>query len=71
MAESDVQAILLKLERIDERLRTMIEQGDDHEDRLRCLEAKPAKNWNTVVAALLSALCGGLVTLAITNSIGR
>ena len=67
MAESDVQAILLKLERIDERLKTIMEKGDDHEERLRCLEAKPAKNWNTIVAAVLSALCGGLVTLVITQ----
>lgn len=67
MAERDVQEILLKLERIDERLDTIIKKGDDHEERLRSLEAKPAKNWNTIVAAALSALCGGLVTLVITQ----
>lgn len=71
MAERDVQEILVKLERLDEKLQTIITQGADHECRIRTLESRPSKKWDTVVAALLSAVVGGMITLAITNSLGR
>lgn len=69
MAERDVQEILIKLERLDEKLQTIITQGADHEKRLRAIENRPSKRWDSVVAALVSAVVGGMVTLAITNSL--
>ncbi len=67
MAERDVQEILLKLERMDEKLQTIIAQGADHEERLRCIESRPAKKWDVVVTAVLSAMGGGIATLLITS----
>lgn len=61
MAESDVQAILIKLERMDQRLETIIETGDDHEERLRNLEAKPAKKLDSIINYILAAIVGGII----------
>lgn len=66
MAESDVQAILIKLERMDQRLETIIETGDDHEERLRHLEAVPAKKFDNLMNYVLTAIIGGLIGYAFT-----
>ncbi|HOG02185.1 MAG TPA: hypothetical protein PKW29_13910 [Clostridia bacterium] len=71
MAESDVQAILRAVAVIDSKLDHVIDQGEDHEERLRCLEQKGGKRWEAVTTAIFSAIIGALVTgiaaLLITN----
>jgi len=71
MAESDVQAILRAVAVIDSKLDHVIDQGEDHEERIRCLEQKGGKRWEAVTTAIFSAIIGALVTgiaaLLITN----
>jgi len=71
MAESDVQAILRAVAVIDSKLDHVIDQGEDHEERIRGLEQKGGKRWEAVTTAIFSAIIGALVTgiaaLLITN----
>lgn len=53
MAENQVQEILLKLERIEQKLTTALADIDDHEDRLRTLEGKGGKRWEALVGQLI------------------
>ncbi len=62
MAESQVQEILLKLERIEQKLTTALADIDDHESRIRFLEAKGGKRWE--------ALVGQLITLVVAAAAG-
>ena len=54
MAESQVQEILLKLERIEQKLTTALADIDDHEDRIRLLESKGGKRWEALVGQLIT-----------------
>ena len=56
MAESQVQEILLKLERIEQKLTTALADIDDHEERLRTLEGKGGKHWETLVGQMIAVL---------------
>lgn len=49
-------ALETKVDNIDKKLDRVI---DDHETRIRRLECKPAKRWDTVVAVIITA---GLTT---------
>ena len=62
MAETDVQAILRAVAVIDAKLNHMIEQGEDHENRIRCLEQRGGRRWDAVTTAIISAIIGALVT---------
>jgi predicted nucleic acid-binding Zn-ribbon protein len=61
MAEQDISKIMTSLARIEEKLGHITAQGDDHEERLRALENKPGKRWDTAAAAGLTALIAGIV----------
>ena len=65
MAENQVQEILLKLERIEQKLNTALVDIDDHEERLRSLEGKGGKRWEALVAQILSLLVAAGVGLLI------
>ena len=56
MAESQVQEILLKLERIEQKLTTALADIDDHEERLRTLEGKGGKRWEALVGQVIAVL---------------
>ena len=45
-------ALEAKVDNIDKKLDKVI---DDHETRIRRLECKPAKRWDTVVAVIITA----------------
>jgi hypothetical protein len=52
-----------KVDNIIEKLDKVI---DDHETRIRRLECKPAKRWDTVVAVVITAGLTTLINLAVT-----
>ena len=62
MAENQVQEILLKLERIEQKLNTALVDIDDHEERLRSLEGKGGKRWE--------ALVGQVIMLVVATAVG-
>ena len=56
-------ALETKVDNIDKKLDRVI---DDHETRIRRLECKPAKRWDTVVAVVITAGLTTLINLAVT-----
>ncbi|HNX82757.1 MAG TPA: hypothetical protein PKL77_11500 [Candidatus Omnitrophota bacterium] len=51
-----IDALLDATSRIDERTKSQKECQDDHEERLRALESKPAKKWEKVTAIVITAI---------------
>lgn len=66
MAENDITKILTALGRIEEKVSGICQTTTDHETRLRTLEGRGGKKWDTVVFTVLSSL----VTLAIGYIVG-
>lgn len=56
-------ALETKVDNIDTKLDKVIA---DHEERIRCLESKPAKRWEAVIAVIITAI----VTFAIARLLG-
>ncbi len=61
MAENQVQEILLKLERIEQKLNTALVDIDDHEERLRSLEGKGGKRWEALVGQVIMLVAAAAV----------
>lgn len=57
-------ALETKVDNIIEKLDKVI---DDHEMRIRRLECKPAKRWDTVVAVIITAGVTTAINLLITQ----
>ena len=47
-----------KVDGINDKLDKVIK---DHEDRIRCLEGRPAKRWDVIIIALITGIVGGLI----------
>jgi hypothetical protein len=57
-------ALEAKVDNIDKKLDRVI---DDHETRIRRLECKPAKRWDTVVAVIITAGVTTAINLLVTH----
>ncbi|MBQ4423725.1 MAG: hypothetical protein II872_05335 [Clostridia bacterium] len=64
MAERTVTEILEALARIETNVKTIAENGADHEARLRLLEQKSGKRWESLSLAAITAALVGLVGFA-------
>lgn len=64
MAERTVTEILEALARIETNVKTIAENGADHEARLRLLEQKSGKRWESLSLAAITAALVGLVGYA-------
>ena len=60
MAERTITEILEALARIETNVKTIAENGADHEERLRALESKSGKRWDALTLSLLSAVVVGI-----------
>ncbi len=60
-----MQDILTKLIRIETLLDSVKPQLDDHEARIRELEGKSGKRWDSLSLTVISTLIAGIVGLAI------
>ncbi len=59
---------LVKLEtKVDEINKKLDKVIDDHEQRIRRLECKPAKRWDTVVAVVITAGLTTAINLLVTH----
>lgn len=61
MADAERTMIESQLTEIKTMLKTIMEQGKDHETRLRVLEGEKGKKWDSVATAILSAIVVGVV----------
>ena len=61
----ELEETVVKLTVCDEQARV---RATSQESRLLALESKPAKRWETVVTALLTAVCGGVAGHFLTVS---
>ncbi len=53
--------VLTRLTRIETKIDSYKPQIDDHEARIRELEGKNGKKWESVVTAIISAVLVGIV----------
>lgn len=67
MSEEQVtmQEILTKLTRIETMLESVKPQLDDHEARIRELEGKSGKRWDSISLVALTTLIAGIIGVVI------
>lgn len=59
--ENDMNEVITRLTRIETKIDTYKPQLDDHEARIRELEGKAGKKWESVITAIIAAIVGGIV----------
>lgn len=60
-----MQEILTKLTRIETMLESVKPQLDDHEARIRELEGKSGKRWDSISLVALTTLIAGIIGVVI------
>ena len=65
MAERTITEILEALARIETNVKTIAKNGADHEARIRELEQRNGKRYDTLVLAAISAAVVGVIGYAI------
>ena len=60
MAERTITEILESLARIETNVKTIAQNGADHEERLRALEQRSGKRYEALTLSLLSAALVGV-----------
>ncbi len=65
MADDQVQAILRELAVIGQKLDTALEVQADHEKRLRSIEEKGGKRWETLMTQFITLAAAGFVGWAL------
>lgn len=63
MAESDVQRILVELSEIKTIVQRTGADIQDHENRLRCLETKSGKKWDSLTAQIITLIVAAIFGL--------
>ncbi len=61
MAERTIAEILEALARIETNVKTIAENGADHEERLRALEQKNGKRYEALTLSVLTAALVGVI----------
>ena len=61
MAERTITEILEALARIETTVRTIAENGEDHEERLRALESRDGKRYEALTLSVLTAAAVGVI----------
>jgi len=61
VAERSISEILEALARIETNLKTIAENGADHEERLRALESRNGKRFEALTLSVLTAAAVGIV----------
>lgn len=64
MDDQLLQNIMIKLTEIDTKVSQLLDKQGDHEERIRALEAKPGKRWESVTMELIIALLIGAASYA-------
>ena len=63
--QEDMNELTITVSKLADNMRAMLEEQRSQNDRLRQLEEKPAKAWNTmqktIFTTVVSAIAGGLV----------
>lgn len=57
--EKEIGKMLQQLSRIEAMLANALSDLEDHEDRLRCLEQKGGKRWESLVGQIITLLVAG------------
>lgn len=65
MINETLTAIKMTVTRIETKIDTQGDTISDHEDRLRTLEGKSGKKWDSVSLAIITAALVGIVGFAI------
>lgn len=63
MADQEKQEILSSLAVLGEKIDTLLRQSGDHEIRLRCLEQRGSKKWDTTMTAIITTIVGLVIGL--------
>lgn len=62
--------IISRLARIETKLDAHTPQLNDHEARIRALESKPGKRWDSIVAGIIGAVIVGIIGYVIGKLFG-
>lgn len=67
--EKEIGKMLQQLSRIEAMLANALSDLEDHEARLRCLEQKGGKRWESLVGQIITLLVAGFAGWLLSGNI--
>ena len=68
MTDFDLQG---KLAEMSTNIKLILQNQKDHETRLRALEQKPARHWDTLITGIITAIIGVVIGVLLNRGIGE
>ena len=66
MNDFDLQG---KLAEMSTNIKLILKNQQDHENRIRALEQKPARRWDAVITGIISAVIGVVIGILLNGSV--
>ena len=67
MSDFDLQG---KLAEMSTNIKLILQNQKDHETRIRALEQKPARHWDTLITGIITAIVGLVIGILLNRGIG-
>lgn len=68
MNDFDLQG---KIVEMSTNIKLILSNQQDHEDRIRALEQKPARRWDAVITGIISAVIGVVIGILINGGVAK
>lgn len=66
MSDFDLQG---KIVEMSTNIKLILKNQQDHENRIRALEQKPARRWDAVITGIISAVIGVVIGILLNGSV--
>lgn len=66
MSDFDLQG---KIVEMSTNIKLILKNQQDHEDRIRALEQKPARRWDAVITGIISAVIGVVIGMLLNGGV--
>ena len=67
MTQTERDRLIIVEESIKDMDKKLDKIIDDHEQRIRCLESKPGKRWDTIVTVVISNIAIAIITFLVSR----
>lgn len=68
MSDFDLQS---KIAEMATNIKLILKNQEDHEDRIRTLEQKPVRRWDSLVTGIITGIVGIVIGLLLNGGIAK
>jgi F0F1-type ATP synthase assembly protein I len=68
MTDFDLQS---KIAEMSTNIKLILKNQEDHEDRLRALEQRPVRRWDSLITGIITGIVGVVIGILINGGVAK